>query len=156
MKRIVILFLVFFLLESCVENLGSVVIGRWSVSNQTNETLYLISLKSVDMKIVAKDTICWTVHCCSEDAKDSYSSDFSDMYSLEYGRYTDITLLDSNRQEIERWSIYDSIIDEHHIMNEAAWSTCEESNGYHSRRKEWLYTISEEDLARMRNDNNGY
>jgi|GEM_PF-1149654 len=122
----------------------------WYIDNQTDETLYLLSLKSINNNTIAKrDTTKWRLNYWSENEAPK-SLDFSLLYSLSYDRNTDIILVDSNYHELKRWSIYDSIIDNNHIMNEDAWQNCVIEGNNKLYYKEWLYVISEKDLEEMR------
>ena len=73
--------------------------------------------------------------------------DFSCFYTRRYGTHKDIILCDSILKEIVTWSIYDNNINGRHLMNERVWQKLYEPN---NARFSWYYTISPEDLIRLR------
>lgn len=113
----------------------------WYICNNTNEKLSVVGSELIFYQYISPgDTLLLNVKSVE---KDEDVIDFSSLYSLQYGRYTDVLLLDSLRRVIKRWSIYDSIMDSRHIMLEENWLDYRHQTGWRG----WIYVISKEDLS---------
>ena len=145
MRRLLI---ILFLIVSYSCNKGAYQVYEcWYVVNKTEESLRIIAI-DMDKKLLPGDTIpIYGRHRDVDKDFDKLILDFSCFYTRRYGTHKDIILCDSILKEIVTWSIYDENINGYHLMNESAWQKLYEPN---NARFSWFYTISPEDLIRLR------